>query len=372
MKTENDQQARAKAYQKKKQVLTLFNLAVTPAILALIILTPLSVQFKTWAASLTTFPYAVTAFYFLFLSIFTMLLDLPLDFYSSHILEHQFQLSNRNLVSWIADFIKRSLLSFVLALAMIEGLYALIWNFPSFWWVLAWGAYAGVSYVLGKLFPVLIVPLFYKYSPVTNDFLRERIFKMAKTYGMPVENIYSLNLSRTTKKANAAFMGIGKTKRVVLSDTLLEHFTPEEIESVVAHELGHYKHHDIWKHLGFGLVTSFILFWLAFKIAGPLAERAGFEGGGDVAAMPVLFLVFYLFSLVLTPLQSALGRRMERAADKFSLNAFSYPDVFISAMQKLAQQNLADPSPHPVYEWFFYDHPAIPKRIRMAEEWRQK
>ena len=199
--------------------------------------------------------------------------------------------------------------------------------------------------------------------------LRKRIFDLAKRFGLPVENIYSLNLSKTTKKANAAFMGLGKTKRVVLSDTLIEHFDGDEIETVVAHELGHFKHGDIWRNLSFGLLTSFLMFWIAFNSADSAAVALGYDEVGDVAAMPLLFLIFYGVMLVLIPLQNGFSRRLERAADRFALEASSKPQAFIPCMTKLGRLNLADPEPPRLVEWFFYDHPAISKRIQMAQEY---
>ena len=301
-----------------------------------------------------------------------LVVDFPLDFYAGFFLEHRYELSNHTLRSWFSDFLKRAVLSFGLSLILLIALYALIWRFPDHWWLLAWAGYAGVSYVLGKLFPVFIVPLFYRYSPVGDESLKKRICDLAGRYGMPVKNVYSLNLSRTTKKANAAFMGIGKTKRVVLSDTLLEQFSPSEIEAVLAHELGHFKHHDIWKQLGFGLSVSLLGFWIAFHTAGVWSNAFGYSGVQDIAGLPVLFLVFYLFSLVLMPLQNGFSRWMERAADRFALEACGQPGAFISCMEKLAAVNLADPSPHPLYEWLFYDHPAVGKRVAFAERWSKK
>jgi STE24 endopeptidase len=164
-------------------------------------------------------------------------------------------------------------------------------------------------------------------------------------------------------------MGMGKTKRVVLSDTLMEKFSHDEIETVVAHELGHFKHKDIWKQLSVGLFTSLAAFWIAFKLMNPLAETLGFEGVSDIAALPVLFLLFYLFSLILMPMQNGFSRWIERAADRFALEAYPRPEVFASCMNKLAEVNLADPNPSPLYEWLFFDHPSIGKRIQMARAW---
>jgi len=360
---------KAKAYQRKKQELTLFHLVLTPLVLLLAILTPMSLLLRQGATAVSTNPWIVVALYFLFFTFYMLLFDFPYSWYSGFSLEHRFGLSNQNFRAWLVNFFKKSLLAFLLSVALVEGLYALIRHFPDHWWVLAWASYALVSYVLGKIFPVLIVPLFYKYSKVEDDALKTRIFDLAKRYGLPVENVYALNLSKTTKKANAAFMGIGKTKRVVLSDTLIDQFTPDEIETVVAHELGHFKHHDIWRQLALGLVTSLISFWIVFSLMAPAAKFFGLEGVGDIASLPLLFLVFYAFSLVITPVQNGFSRVLERAADRFALKAFPHPDVFVSCMDKLGKVNLADPDPNPVYEWFFYDHPAIGKRIQMAKEW---
>lgn len=361
---------KAKAYQKKKQFLTLFHLVLTPCVLLLAVATPLSLLFKGWASSFNLSPGMTVALYFSLFSLYLLVFDLPFSFYAGFVLEHRFGLSNQNLRSWVVDFLKKTLLSFALSLSLIVGLYALIWRFPENWWLFAWAAYAVVRYVMGKLFPVLIVPLFYQYSRVEDPLLRERIVALASRFGLPVENVYSLNLSRTTKKANAAFMGLGKTKRVVLSDTLLEDFNPDEIEVVVAHELGHFKHCDIWRQFAFGTLTSFVIFWIAASVMDPLSSALGYGGINDLAALPVLFLLFYVAALFLMPLQNGFSRWLERAADRFALEAFSYPQVFISCMEKLGRLNLADPDPHPVYEWFFYDHPAIVRRIRMAKQWR--
>jgi STE24 endopeptidase len=362
-------QGRAKSYQRKKQILTLFHLLFTPLLLWMVAATPLSSSFREWAAQLSAQSYGIVAGYFLFFSLFMLAIDLPFAFYSGYLLEHRYELSNHTLRSWAADFFKRAVLSFALSLALVMALYALIWHFPASWWLWAWAGYAAVSYILGKLFPVFIVPLFYRYGPVADESLKERVRALAGRYGMPVKNIFSLNLSRTTKKANAAFMGLGRSKRVVLSDTLLDQFSAGEIEMVLAHEIGHFKHRDIWKQLGFGLIASFFGFWFAFLAADGLSNAFGFSGVQDVAALPLIFLVFYAFSLVLMPLQNGFSRRMERAADRFALESCPEAEAFISCMEKLAAVNLADPAPHPAYEWFFYDHPSIGKRVEAARKW---
>ena len=357
----------AKAYQRKRQLLTFIHLILTPSLLLVAIVMPISQMFNLWSFQISSNLYAALACYFVFFALYTLIFDFPLAFYSGFLLEHQFALSNQTLLAWVKDFFKKSALSFLLSLLLLEGLFALIWNFPSLWWIFAWAGYALVSFGLGKVFPVLIVPLFYKYGKLENQSLKEKIFNLANRYGLPLENVYTLDLSKTTKKANAAFMGMGKTKRVVLSDTLLANFTEEEIETVVAHELGHFKHHDIWKQLGLGILTSLAGFWIVFRLMEPLTHFFGFNGPADIASMPLLFLIFYVFGLGLMPLQNGFSRCLERAADGFALSACPDRNVFISCMEKLGKVNLADPDPHPLYEWIFYDHPSIGKRIRMAK-----
>lgn len=354
----------AKRYQKIKQRLTLFGIPWTIAILCLFSFSPLahSIGSKIGDGN----PWLTTGLYFFYFSISLFVLDLPLSVYSSYWIEKRFGLSNQNLFQWTREFLKRSILSFFIALLLIEGLYGLIRSFPQSWWLWAWVGYMLFSYLLGKLFPVLILPLFYQYGEVARPELKDRIIRLAARHGMPVNRIYSLNLSKTTKKANAAFMGMGKTKRVVLSDTLLVNFTDDEIESVMAHELGHFKHKDIWRQFAVGATISLLGFLLVYLTAGPWSRLIGYGGIEDLSAMPFLMLILYGFSLIIMPLQNLFSRYLERQADRFALGEVP-TSWFIDCMKKLATINLADPDPDPLYEWFFYSHPAIRKRIQMAE-----
>jgi STE24 endopeptidase len=360
----------AREYQAIKRKLTLFHLVLTPALLGILIASGWTFGMRQNAIVLSgAGEWAVVAVYFLLFSLFFMIFDLPLSFYSGFVLEHRFGLSNQTFGQWLLDLGKKTILSFALSLALLECLYLIIRHYPESWWVWAWAAYAFVSYVLGKVFPVVIVPLFYTYGRLEDKELEAKVLGLAARFGMPVGNVYSLNLSKTTKKANAAFMGIGRTKRIVLSDTLVQKFTHPEVEVVVAHELGHYKHHDVWRLLGFGLAASLAAFYAGFLGMHGMSGPLGLSSVADVAGLPLLFLIFYAVNLVLMPLMNGYSRRRERAADRFALRALGNPDVFISCMEKLGAQNLADPEPPSWYEWFFYDHPSIGKRLAVARQW---
>ncbi|MDD5226452.1 MAG: M48 family metallopeptidase [Candidatus Omnitrophica bacterium] len=365
-----DSKEKAKEYQTIKRRLTLFHLILTPALLGILIASGWTFGMRQNAIALAGVgEWGVVAVYFVLFSLFFLIFDLPLAFYSGFVLEHQFELSNQSFGQWLWDLGKKTLLSFALSLVLLECLYWIIRVDPVHWWLWSWAAYAFVSYILGKVFPVVIVPLFYKYGTLEDKELEAKVLGLAARFGMPVGNVYSLNLSKTTKKANAAFMGIGKTKRVVLSDTLIQNFTHAEVEVVVAHELGHYKHHDIWRFLALGLVASLVAFAAGFWGMNALVPALSLNSASDVAGLPLLFLIFYAVNLILMPVMNGYSRRRERAADIFALKALETRDVFISCMEKLGGQNLADPEPPVWYEWFFYDHPSIAKRVEMAKIW---
>jgi STE24 endopeptidase len=361
-------QEKAAEYQAIRRRLTLFHLILTPSLLGILIASGWTFGMRQNAVTLAgAGEWNVVALYFILFSLFFLIFDLPFSFYSGFVLEHQFGLSNQSFNQWLLDFGKKTLLSFVLSLVLLECLYGIIRVDPAHWWVWAWVAYAFVSYILGKVFPVVIVPLFYKYGKLDDKELEAKVLGLAARFDMPVQNVYSLNLSKTTKKANAAFMGIGKTKRVVLSDTLIQNFTHAEVEVVVAHELGHYRHHDVWRLLALGLAASLLAFAAGFFGMNALMPALSLSSAADVAGLPLLFLIFYVVNLTLMPLMNGYSRRRERAADAFALKALETRDVFISCMKKLGEQNLADPSPPAWYEWLFYDHPSIGKRIEMAK-----
>ena len=357
----------AKSYQRIRNWLTLVDIVLT--ILLLCVMMGFGIQnFFLWLAGISNHLWLELFLFFLGFSLFFLVFHLPFRFYSGYLLEKRYQLSNHTPQSWVMETLKKEILSFVLTTALVFLLFLLVWKNPKDWWWWTWLAYAGVTILLGKLFPILIIPLFYKYDPLPEGELRARIVTLANRFGMNVKNIYSLNLSKTTKKANAAFLGLGKTKRIVLSDTLIQNFTNDEIETVLAHELGHFKHKDIWKQLALGMIMSWMAFWLVHRVLDSVAADFGYLGIKDLYYFPLLCLVFYSFSLIVSPLGNFFSRYVEKQADLFALRATRDQDAFISAMEKLSQMNLADPSPHPLIEFLLYDHPAIGKRIALAQK----
>lgn len=298
-----------------------------------------------------------------------LVVSLPLAYYTGFRLEHRFGLSRLTFPRWLARFVKRSALAGGLGLVLVVGLYTIIWTVGHWWWLVASGAFFLVSVVLGQLAPVLILPLFYKLEKLDAPELAERLQRLAAGTGLRVGGVYRMGLSVETAKANAMLAGLGATRRVILGDTLLERFSPEEIEVVFAHEVGHHVHRHIPKMLLSGLVSSLAGFWL---VGHAVLFWVAWQGGpGDFAqlpawSLPALMLLLTVFFQLLEPLQNAISRHYERQSDRYALERTSQPEAYRSAFEKLARINKSDPHPHWLEVVLFHSHPPIAERLRMA------
>lgn len=291
------------------------------------------------------------------------ILFFPLSYYSGFYLEHKYNLSNQTFSKWIWENVKGMLVSAVIALPILLFFFYVINKFGELWWLpLAIGLFF-FSVILAQLVPIIVLPLFYKVVPLQNENLKTKIANLAKQAGLRVENVYSFNMSKNTKKANAAFTGLGKTKRILLGDTLLDNYSDEQIETVVAHELGHYKRKHIIKNLLIGTVTSFLTLFLIAKLYNYSLSWFGFSSITQISAFPLLALWAMLIGLIITPLTNSLSRKFEYEADEYAVASTKKANAFITVLEKLTEQNLGDKNPHPFVEWFFYSHPSINKRI---------
>lgn len=295
------------------------------------------------------------------------LLTLPIDFWSSYILEHRFGLSNQTLFGWVWKRIKAYLVGGPLGLAMLLGLYSVLWFTGDWWWLYAALGFLLVTVVLARVLPVLILPLFYKVTRLEDVRLTERLQRLAEGTGLRIEGVYRLHLSEETKKANAALAGLGKSRRVLLGDTLLDGFSPEEIEVVFAHEVGHHVHRHIIKMVVLSVFLTAGGLFLVDQVLRRSAESLGYEGFNDPAALPLLLLVLTVFGLLMTPAQNALSRFFERQCDRYALKRTARPDAYRSAFCKLARMNKSDPDPNPFVVWLLYDHPPIRERLALAK-----
>jgi STE24 endopeptidase len=322
-----------------------------------------SLRLENYLSEFISSSYLLFICFILVVGVAGSILSFPVSYYSGFYLEHKYNLSNQTFGKWIWENFKGLLVSLVIGIPILLLFYFSLNQFGDNWWLPFAVIMFFVSVVLSQIFPVIILPIFYKLTPIDNQELKERITALAKNAKIKVENVFKFDMSKNTKKANAAFTGLGKTKRIILGDTLLDNFSDDEIESVIAHELGHYKKKHIVKNIIFGTVTSFLtLFIIAYLYKNSLTWF-DFSSITQIAALPLLALWSMLIGIIQTPLGNILSRKYEYQADEYAVKETGNGDVFISTLEKLNEQNLGDKEPHPFVEWFFYSHPSIKNRI---------
>jgi STE24 endopeptidase len=315
--------------------------------------------------------YSLSLFVFIVLLLgMSKLLALGLDYYAFR-LERRFKLSNQRFNSWLWDETKGFLVSLVLGSIVIELLYFTIRQWPQNWWLLGWGLFMGLFILLAQLAPVVLFPIFYKFEPLEDEELKRRLIMLGQRAGTHVRGVYRWRLSEKSKKANAALTGLGTTRRIILADTLLDNYTADEIEAVLAHELGHHVHRHILKSILVQAGTTFVGFWAANFALHYAVDHHMFEELSDFANLPLLALVSVVLGFVLMPALNAYSRYNERQADRYAFESITTIDPFVSSMNKLADQNLAERTPSKWVEWFFHSHPSISRRLAAAEAWRQ-
>ncbi len=313
-----------------------------------------------------------SAVYFIELIIALNILMLPLMYYEGFVLPHRFNLSTQSLRSWITDSIKASALILLVGEVILIVIYTLLLHVPNVWWLWASMLVLAVSVLVSMLTPTAIIPLFYGIKPLNDEGLKKRLSALATKAQTRVSNVYTMNVSSKSTTANAMLAGIGRTRRIILTDTLLDNYSPDEIEAVLAHELGHNIHRDIPKLLA---INAFIIvagFGMADIMLRACVIPLGYTGIADVRGMPLMILMFGAFSFFISPALNAISRGMEMNADITALELTRNPQAFISAMTKLTDQNLSEAQPNRIFEVLFHDHPAYIRRVELAQHFIQK
>ena len=315
--------------------------------------------------------YSLAVFvYLLLLLLISKALGIGLDYYGYR-LERRYKLSTQRFRAWIWDEVKGFLVGLVLGSVVVELLYYTIRQWPERWWLLAWALFMVLFVLLAQLAPVALFPIFYKFEPLDDEELRRRLVVLSERAGTRVRGVYRWKLSEKSKKANAALTGLGATRRIILADTLLDNYTSDEIEAVLAHELGHHVHRHILKSIFVQAAITLFGFWAANWALHYAVDRQLFEfvQVSDFANLPLLALVATVLSFLLMPALNAYSRYNERQADRYAFESIASVEPFISSMNKLAEQNLAERTPGKWVEWFFHSHPSISRRLAAADEW---
>jgi STE24 endopeptidase len=296
--------------------------------------------------------------------------DLALGYYGGFLLERRFGLSQQRGAAWLIDQAKSLLLTIVLGGSAVSLVYFIMRAAPGLWWLVSGLLFAVLLAGLANLAPVLLLPLFYSVKPLARESLRIRLLTLAEKADARVLGAYEWGLGEKSRKANAALAGLGSTRRILVSDTMLADYSDEEIEVVLAHEIAHHVHGDIWKGLVFESVLVVIGFYAASLVLARFAGVFALHDVADVAGLPLLLLSAGAVSLLTLPVAHAMSRANERSADRFALELTRNPSAFVSAIRRLGAQNLAEEHPSKLVQWLFHSHPPIFERITAAQTFR--
>ena len=333
---------------------------LTVGLLSVLVLTPASVTLRTFVGG------SVAGYSALLLALHG-LLQLPLSAYRGWRLERQYQLSDVNVAGWLVGQSKTALVGLAVAIPLAEFIYWTM-RWPTAWWAAAAGGTAVVVGLLTAVGPVLLLPLVHRSRPLSRDELRNRLERLSARAGVPVLDVHELPLGERSRRASAALVGAGSTRRILLSDTLLANYSDDEIEVVMAHEMGHHVHRHTMKAMAVEVLLLLAGFRLAASVLGTNWRVLGLTSMADVAGLPVIVLSVAAVMLLATPLLNAWSRAHERRADRFALKTASEPAAFIGAVRRMAAHNLAEEHPSSAAFLLFHTHPTVEERVSAARE----
>ena len=367
-----ERQTKAKAYARLRRRLFFVNLGLSGMVTLAWLIFGWSAALKGGLLTFTRNDWLLVAAFGAIFYLSFAALELPLEYYSGFVLPHRYDQSTETLGGWAKDQLLGLLLTAVIGLPVLEGVYWLLRVTGPLWWMWAAAGYVLLAVSLSSLAPVIILPLFNKYAPLGEEHaeLAARLTALAARAGTKVSGVFRFDMSKRTKAANAALTGLGHTRRIILGDTLLDEFTTDEVETVIAHELGHHVHRDIPMGIFLSAVVALASLYLASLALNRGGAAFGFSGPADIAALPLFALTLGLFGLITLPLNNAFSRWREVRADRYALEATRNPQAFANAMTRLANQNLAEADPEPWVVFLLYSHPPIRDRVAMAAKFQ--
>jgi len=370
---DTERQKQAKQYARIKRRLWLVDQGLSLLYALLWLVTGWSTATRAWLQSLTSNDWLIVAGFVVIFGGIYFLINLPLGYYTGYVLPHRFELSTQSFKDWLIDQAKGLAVGAVLGLFLIEMVYWILRVTGEAWWLWLTAGMLLFSVLLSNLAPVLLMPIFNKFTPLGEDHadLAERLMNLAEKANTKVKGVFKMDMSRRTKQANAALTGLGNTRRIILGDTLIDEFSSDEIETVLAHELGHHVHNDMAWLIGFGTLLTGLGFYLISLLMNWAIGAFGLTGVADPAGLPALMILLSLYEMVIMPISNAFSRWRESKADDYALNATNKPDAYASAFTRLANQNLSEVDPEPWVVFLFYSHPPLNTRIKKAEAWAE-
>jgi STE24 endopeptidase len=364
-----EKQKRAKQYARINRRLMVLDLAISGIYMIAWLVFGWSQALVSRLLQFTSNDWLLVFLYILVIGGILFVINLPLSFYQGYTLPHKYDLSTQTIGGWVSDQVKGIAVGGVLGMIVLEIIYAILRLSPTLWWLWAGVILLIFNVLLANLAPTLLMPLFNKFIPLGDDHaeLADRLMTLAKRSGTYIKGVFKFDMSKRTKQANAGLTGLGNTRRIIIGDTLLNEFTVDEIETVMAHELGHQVNMDIPMGIIFGSITTMVGLYLASLGLEWGVRVFGFSGPSDIAAFPLFVIVVGLYSLITMPLENGFSRWREKTADEYALSLTHNGTAYASALKRLANQNLSDAEPEAWVEWLLYSHPALGKRIAMAE-----
>src|SRR5579883_13108 len=381
MEIDEERQQKAREYSRKRLRLSFIGMGVAAACLLIVLGAGLDKWLRNllqsaagrapllaWQPLPGWYPLQILV-YFLIIILAYQIISAPQAYYGGYVLPHRYGISVMSFKAWLADLGKEFVLGLVLEAAVISLIYALLAFQPAWWWLWVGLVLFFFSVVMANLAPVLIFPLFYKFTPLPDGELKQRLLALAERANTRVRGVFTMQMSRRTTAANAALMGLGNTRRIVIGDTMVDRYTPDEIEVVLAHELGHHLHSDIWKLIISQSVLTFGGLYIAhLALQWVVDTQHVYRSLTDPATLPFLFVLVAFYGLIITPLGNMYSRRLEYQADEYALQSTRKVEAFQSAMARLANQNLTVVEPSPIIEFLFHSHPSVSKRIKHADD----
>ncbi len=367
---DREKQKLARLYKKDNLIVSIISYIISALFLLALLYFAISRNFVAQASNIIHFRPLLILAYFTFLYVIYSLISFPFSYIEGYVIEHKYHFSTQNFIAWFIDWIKSFFVGFMLGAIVFELIYMITHASPSLWWVWLSVVMILFSVILVNLFPVLILPLFYKTSPIENESLKVKVDGLCEKTEINAQGVYSINLSSKSTKANAAVTGLGNTKRILLGDTFISDYAEDEIMPVLAHEIVHYRQHHIWWSILWQSLITLGLFFVFYHIHPYFYRLAGYERISEIAAFPLFALIFAVLSFVVKPLSSSISRYYERRADYGALELTRSPDAFIRVMAKFCNKQLIVAYPHPLIEWYKYSHPSPGNRIKFAERWK--
>jgi len=361
----------AKKYEKIKLITGITEGIISFIVLFLFVALGYSKKLEVYAYTFSSSPYFALLIYIFILGLASGVISFPVDYFFGYRLEHKFGLSNLTFNKWIAEGLKAAGVGIVLGVPILLLFFYFLKNYM-LWWLWLGCVMVFYSVLLAQLAPILIFPIFFKFKPIENESLKQRILNLCERIGFKVKGVFTFDMSKNTKKANAAFTGLGRTKRIILGDTLISGFTEDEIETVFAHEAGHYKRGHIRKNIFISFFSTFAGLLILSKLYSFLVPKFGFTEVWEIGALPVLVLITSVFGFILKPAGAFISRKFEYEADRFAIDTTKNLPVFRSVMDKLAFQNLSGDEPNKLVEFWSHSHPSVKRRIAAAEKYYEK